>query len=336
MKTVELGRTGQRISQLGLGCMHLGTATDQNTSMRMLDRFVDAGGSFLDTADCYAWWPSPGCRGGESEETLGRWFTRSGRRDDVFLATKGGAAIRDLAAVWGDRETPDWDLARRTRVGAGGSTLRRAIDGSLRRLGTDHIDLYYVHVDDQSTPLEETLAALAEIVQAGKARYLGWSNVSVWRLERIRQLCTRHGWPAPVALQQQHTYLRQRPGSSHYTVVSHEQLDYLRAHEDLTLVPYAPILKGVYDDPVKRKSHWAMEPFRGPDTDARLAVLDQLAADHGVTPGQLVIAWMLHQTSPRMVPLAGPRTMGQFEGTLPALDISLTAEELTRLDQAGT
>ena len=130
--------------------------------------------------------------------------------------------------------------------GAGGDTLRRAIDDSLRRLGTDHVDLYYVHVDDRTTPLEETLEALAAIVSAGKARYIGWSNVRTWRLERIRQLCAeRNGWPAPVALQQQHSYLRRRAGLSHASIVDDEQLDYLRANRrGLTLVAYSPILKG--------------------------------------------------------------------------------------------
>jgi aryl-alcohol dehydrogenase-like predicted oxidoreductase len=337
MKTVELGRTGERVGQLGLGCMLMGTLTDESSSMRMLNRFVDAGGTFLDTADCYAWWPRRGCRGGESEELLGRWFAGGGRRDDVFLATKGGAAIRDLAAVWGgDGDEPDWELARRSRAGAGGETLRRAIDGSLRRLGIDYVDLYYVHIDDRSTPLEETLEALAGIVQAGKARYIGWSNVITWRLERIRQLCARYEWPSPVALQQQHTYLRQRPGSSHHTIVTHEQLDYLRTHDDLTLVLYASILKGIYNDPFKRRDHWAMAPFRGSDSDARFAALDEVAAEHGATPNQLVLAWLLHQTSPAMVPLTTARTEEQYAATMPALDIQLTDEQLARLDDAGT
>lgn len=334
METVELGRTGERVSRLGLGCMHMGTATDQATSFRVLDRFLDVGGTFLDTADCYAWWSeSPG--GGESEELLGRWFATRGRRDEVFLATKGGAGPRDLDAVWKSGDTPDRDLAARTRLGAGGDTLRRAIDASLRRLGTDYVDLYYVHVDDRTTPLEETLAALAGIVQAGKARYVGWSNVSVWRLERIRQLCARHGWPAPVALQQQHTYLRQRPGSAHSTIVSHEQLDYLRENPEITLVPYAPILKGIYDDPAKRKEHWVMGPFRGSDADARFAALDKVAGELGVNPNQLVLGWFLHQDTPPMVPLMGPRTWEQFAAALPALEIRLTGDQLSVLDEAG-
>ncbi|MBX6354761.1 MAG: aldo/keto reductase [Micromonosporaceae bacterium] len=335
MRTIELGRTGEQVSQLALGCMLMGTATDEASSFTMLDRYVDAGGNFLDTANCYAWWPGRQYTGGESESLLGRWFTRTGRRDQVFLATKGSAWVHNLDQVWAGRDEPDWDLARANFEGAGAQTLRRAVDDSLRRLRTDHIDLYYVHVDDRATPLEETLEALAGIVRAGKVRYLGWSNVRTWRLERIRQLCQRNGWPAPVALQQQHTYLRRRAGLVHDSIVDDEQMDYLRSHDDLTLVAYSPILKGVYDDPAKRRGHPAMEPYEGPDAQARLAVLGELADELGVTPNQLVLAWLLHQDSPPLVPLIGPRTVEQYEAALPALDIKLTDDQLRRLDTAG-
>jgi aryl-alcohol dehydrogenase-like predicted oxidoreductase len=335
MQTVDLGRTGARVTQLALGCMLMGTLTDEETSVRILDNYLDAGGGFLDTANCYAWWPRQGNQGGESEELLGRWLARGGRRDRVFLATKGSAYIHDRDGLWRDGE-PDWDLAGQRFEGAGGDTLRRAIDGSLRRLGTDHVDLYYVHVDDRSTPLEETLEALAGIVQAGKARYIGWSNVRTWRLERIRQLCERNGWPAPVALQQQHSYLRRRAGLDTASIVDDEQLDYLRANRDLTLVAYSPILKGVYDDPAKRRDHWMMASYAGPDADARFAALESVAAEVGATPNQTVLAWLLHQTEPVMVPLIGPRTYEQYENLLPALSVKLSGDQLARLDAAGS
>jgi aryl-alcohol dehydrogenase-like predicted oxidoreductase len=335
MRSIELGRTGEQVSQLALGCMLMGTATDEASSVTMLDRYVDAGGNFLDTANCYAWWPARQYTGGESESLLGRWFERTGRRDEVFLATKGSAWVLNQDEVWAGRDEPDWEIARANFEGAGADTLRRAVDDSLRRLRTDHIDLYYVHVDDRSTPLEETLEALDGIVRSGKVRYLGWSNVRTWRLERIRQLCAQHGWAAPAALQQQHTYLRRRAGLSHSSIVDDEQMDYLRNHDDLTLVAYSPILKGVYDDPGKRIGHWAMEPYEGPDADARVAVLTEVAAEVGVTPNQLVLAWLLHQGSPRLVPLIGPRTVDQYEAALPALDVKLTSDQLERLDSAG-
>lgn len=335
MQTVELARTGEQVSQLALGCMLMGTATPPDESFAILDRYLDAGGTFLDTADCYTWWLNRGSAGGESEELLGRWFAADrSRRDRVFLATKGSAVVDRVAEVWPAGGEPDWDLARSRFVGAGGDTLRRSVDDSLRRLGVDHIDLYYVHVDDRSTPLEETLAALAEIVAAGKVRYLGWSNVRTWRLERIRQLCQRHGWPAPVAVQQQHSYLRRRAGLSNVSIVDDEQLDYLREHDDLSLVAYSPILKGCYE-PDRRGSTWVMEPYQGPDADARLAALDRLAPEVSATPSQLVLAWLLAQQRPRILPLIGPRTLAQYESAITATGITLSREQVELLTAAG-
>jgi len=335
VQTTELGNTGVPVSQLALGAMQMGNATPEDDSIRILDRYLDVGGSFIDTADCYEWWGSPGSRGGESEELLGRWMRSGNHRDRIFLATKGTALPAYSPDLWGPDGTPNWELARSTFAGAGANTLREALDGSLRRLGTDHVDLYYVHVDDLSTPLEETLEALADLVRSGKTRYIGWSNVRTWRMERIRQLCAQNGWPAPVALQQQHSYLRPAGGGDAASIVSGEQLDYLREHDDLTLVAYSPILKGSYDDAAKRESHWQMAAYRGPDSDARLGALEEVAGEVGVTPNQLVVAWLLHQSRPRVIPLVGPRTSEQLENLLPALDVKLTGEQLTRLDDAG-
>lgn len=333
MKTVQLGRTGEQVAQLSLGCMIMGTATDEPTAVKMLDRYVEAGGNFLDTANCYCWWARQGSLGGESEELLGRWFARTGRRDDIFLATKGSGMVWDQDGVWRDG-VADWEIARRRFEGASAKTLTRAIDDSLRRLRTDHVDLYYVHVDDRRTPLEETLAALAGIVAAGKARHIGWSNVRTWRLERIRQLCAQHGWPAPVALQQQHSYLRRRAGLRHASIVDDEQMEYLEEHDDITLVAYSPILKGIYDSAAKRENHWAMDPYHGPDAEARLKILAEVADEVGATPNQVVLAWLL-QAKPTMVPLIGPRTLEQYEAALPALTVVLTDEQVARLDAAG-
>jgi aryl-alcohol dehydrogenase-like predicted oxidoreductase len=321
MRTVELGTTGVPVSQLALGAMLFGTRTDPATAHAMLDRYLDAGGGFVDTADCYAWWPGDAYQGGESETVLGDWLRRTGRRDDIFLATKGSGMPATLDGVRSDGEA-DWGRVR--FVGAGGDTLRQALDGSLRRLGVDHVDLYYVHVDDRSTPLEETLEALAGLVAAGKTRFIGWSNVRTWRLERIRQLCDRYGWPAPVALQQEHSYLRLRPGYDTPSIVDTEQVGYLREHPDLTLVAYSPILRGAYERP----GHASLTPYAGPDADVRIAAIQEVAADLGATPNQTVLAWMLHRADPVRVPLIGPRTMEQLESVLPALDLKLTEDHL--------
>jgi aryl-alcohol dehydrogenase-like predicted oxidoreductase len=192
-----------------------------------------------------------------------------------------------------------------------------------------------VHVDDRNTPLEETLEALAGIVASGKARHIGWSNVRTWRLERIRRLRSQNGWPAPVALQQQHTYLRRRAGLQHSSIVDDEQWDYLTEHPDLTLVAYSPILKGVYDDAAKRAGHWAMGPYEGADAEARIAVLTEVAAEVGATPNRVVLAWLLRQQSPRAIPLMGPRTWDQYRAGMGALDVVLTKDQLLRLEAAG-
>jgi aryl-alcohol dehydrogenase-like predicted oxidoreductase len=335
MQTTELGTTGVQVSQLALGAMQMGNATPEDDSHRILDRYLDVGGSFIDTADCYEWWAAKGSRGGQSEELLGRWMRAGHHRDEIFLATKGSGMPAASPELWAEDGTPNWELARDTFAGAGADTLRHALDGSLQRLGTDHVDLYYVHVDDRTTPLEETLEALAALVRSGKTRFIGWSNVRTWRMERIRQLCDRYGWPMPVALQQQHSYLRPRGGADPVSIVDGEQLDYLREHPDLTLVAYSPIIKGIYDSATKREHHWQMADYLGPDSDARLAVLGDVAADLQVTPNQLVVAWLMHQSSPRVIPLIGPRTSEQLDNLTPALEVKLTDEQLIRLDNAG-
>jgi aryl-alcohol dehydrogenase-like predicted oxidoreductase len=335
MKMLELGNTGWKVSELALGCMLMGTTTDEREARRMLDHYLEAGGNFLDTANCYAWFSQPGSSGGESEAVLGRWLADGGKRERVVLATKGGAMVRSPHAHWNAAGQLDWEAARRDFEGAGAGTLRRNVEDSLRRLKTDYIDLYYVHVDDWVTPLEETLEALAGLVRAGLVRSIGWSNVRTGRLQTIGRLCQAHGWPSPVALQQQHTYLRRRADVDSASIVDAEQMAHLLEHPELTLVAYSPILKGVYDDPGKRRGHWAMAPYAGPDSEARLERLVALARELDVRPNQLVLAWLLAQRAPRLVPLVGPRTLAQLEDNLAAASIELPRAVLAQLDAAG-
>jgi aryl-alcohol dehydrogenase-like predicted oxidoreductase len=322
MRKVELGRTGQQVSQVSLGCMLMGTRTDEETSARILRDYFDAGGAFLDTADCYAWWTSPDATGDESESTLGRLLGRE--RDRIFLATKVTARITDLAAARAHGHGGPY------YEGASAAVIRRGIDNSLRRLRTDHVDLYYVHVDDLKTPIEETLQALDEIVRAGKVRYVGWSNVRTWRLERVRAVAEQNGWVKPVALQQQHSYLRPRAGADTTSVVSDEMLHYLRHNEDIALVPYSPILQGIYDGEERRLGHWIWEQYAGPDADARLANVAKVAGELGVTGNQVALAWLLHQNT---FPIVGPRTWEQWEAYKPAFDLRFSDEQMAILGQ---
>lgn len=331
MEKIELGNTGVRVGQLGLGCMQMGTATDEATSFRMLDAFTDAGGDFLDTADCYMWWGGPQYSGGESEQLLATWLARNGNRDRVFLATKVGGQPTDVPGLHASGVTGEalWSNVRFEGVAA--DTVRRGIDGSLARLGVDHVDLYYVHVDDRKTPLEETLAALAEVVAAGKARFIGWSNVRTWRLDRVRQLAAQNGWPAPVAVQQRYSYLRQNPGTNHTSSAGEEMLDYLNDHRDVSLVAYSPILANLYDSP-DPQSHrfW---PLYG-NTRA-LDAVHTVAKEVGATGNQVALAWLLQRRDPQAFALMGPRTWEQFETIVPATGITLAPEQLEYLNNAG-
>lgn len=336
MKKVELGRTGRMVSQVSLGCMTMGTDTDEHTSARILDAYLDDGGDFLDTANCYAWWAGPGAAGGESEELLGKLL--KGRRDKIFLATKVSAAVTEPDRARGafrEDGSADWDQIARHFEGAGADVIRRGIDDSLRRLGTDHVDLYYIHVDDRATPLEETLAALDEIVRAGKVRHIGWSNIRTWRLERVRALAERHGWASPVAVQLQHSYLRPAAGADSASVVGGDMLDFLRDNGDITLAAYSSLLRGIYDDPVRRAAHPIWRTYAGPDGEARLAAIEKVARELGATGNQIALAWLLHQTSPGVVPLIGPRTWAHYEAIRPGFGLALSEEHLTLLNNAG-
>lgn len=342
-----LATTGRTLVPIALGAMLMGTRTPEDESRRILDhylgevqpRFTSPDGSpalaMIDTADCYCWWEARGDEGGHSESVLGRWMADAGVRDRVHLATKGTARVEGYADAWKDGD-PDWAYASSHFVGASAAVLEESLEASLERLGTASIDLYYIHVDDRSTPLEETLATLGGFVADGRIGAYGWSNVRTWRMATIRALCDAHGWPQPVALQQQHSYLRPRAGLRHGSIVSDEQLDYLEAHADLQLVAYSPVLKGVYSDRSRRADDfWAMGNYAGPDAEARYAALDEVAAATGATGNQVALAWMLAQASPRVLPLIGPRTWGQYLECIEALDLELTADQVARLDGAG-
>ncbi|WP_084039096.1 aldo/keto reductase [Demequina sp. NBRC 110053] len=332
---------------IALGAMLMGTRTPEEESRRILDhylgevapRFARPDGTpalaMIDTADCYCWWEAPGEEGGHSESLLGRWMADAGARDRILLATKGTGWVNGVENAWKDGEA-DWEYARAHFAGASAPVLERSVEASLDRLGTDHVDLYYVHVDDRSTPLEESLETLAGFVADGRIGAYGWSNVRTWRLAQIRALCAANGWPQPVALQQQHSYLHPRAGLRHGSIVSDEQLDYLESHPDLQLVAYSPILKGLFSEAGKRgDDFWAMGNYAGPDADARLAAVDDVARETGATGNQVVLAWMLAQDAPRVLPLIGPRTYDQYRENIAALDVELTTDQVERLDAAG-
>jgi aryl-alcohol dehydrogenase-like predicted oxidoreductase len=335
MKKVQLGKTGERVSQMCLGTMLMGTATDEDTSFAMLDSFREAGGDFFDTANCYAWWVGQ-AEGGESESLLGRWMKARGNRDEIFLATKGGAGIVDLPEARSPDGEVDWNTIASHYEGLAPDVLRKALEGSLRRLGVDTIDLYYIHVDDRITPMEETLRALNDFVQEGKVRYIGCSNIQTWRLERALNLSRENGWAPYVAIQNEYSYFRPLSGIN-MGVGGHtvdEQLDYLANNDNVTLMAYSPLLKGIYEDAEKRERYEKWPLFNTHDSQTRLAALSQMADELGVSNHQLVLAWLLHH-APRVIPIVGASGLEQLEHNLKAADIALSEGQMATLTSAG-
>ena len=344
----RFGTTDTYLTPMAVGAMIMGTRTPEPEARRILEHFLTdvtpryaapdgtAARGMVDTADCYCWWEVPGEMGGHSESLLGRFFADSGTRGATFLATKATGLLTDLDGVWQADGRANWEVARTKFVGSAPEVLRSSLAASLDRLGVDRIDLYYNHVDDRRTALADSVGTFASFVADGRIGAYGWSNVSTWRLAQIRAVAEANGWPQPAALQQQHSYLRKRAGLEHLSIPGDEQLDYLRAYDDLQLVAYSPVLKGLYSDPAKRApDFWAIDPYRGPDADARLAAVDAVASASGATGNQVVLAWLMAQASPRVLPLIGARTFDQYLECIEALDVTLTPGQLAELDAAG-
>lgn len=307
--------TGPDVSALCLGALPFGSLVDEETSIAILDHFVNAGGTFIDTADNYVCWVE-GFDGSESESLLGRWMQRRSNRDQIVLATKVGARPRRFND-WTDLE------------GLSATTIQRQAQQSLTRLRTDRIDLYYAHVEDRSVPLEETLGAFAGLVADGTVRVLGCSNHATWRIERSRAIARSHGWPSYQIIQQRHTYARPRPGAT-FGVQRHvddELLDYVRHEPDLTLLGYSTLLFGAYG----RADKAIPEQYDHPGTVERVRVLHEVAREIGATPNQVVLAWLLGGDPP-VIPILGVSTVAQLEECLAAVNIKLDEEIRTRLD----
>ncbi len=314
MTNVSLGRSGAEVSELCLGAMYFGSRTNEDTSVALLDRYLEAGGSFIDTANAYARWV-PGCEGGESEALLARWMKVRKNRTDLFLASKVGfpAPVDGL------------------EFGATADQIERACEASLRRLGTEVIDLYYVHADDRSSPFEERLEAFERLRRAGKIRYCGASNITDWRLEEAHWIAHERGWADYCCVQQRYSYVRAQSGAIYdpHVTVDEEFLDYARVR-GLTILAYSPLLGGAYT----RKDRDFPEQYHGPDTDARLAALNAVARARGATPNQTVLAWLM-KSDPPVIPVIGASTSDQLEELLAASELVLAPEELETLSQAG-
>ncbi|MFE3518302.1 aldo/keto reductase [Streptomyces sp. NPDC059166] len=317
--------TRREVSVVSLGTMLFGTATDEATSFALLDRFVEAGGTFVDTSNNYSFWVN-GTQGGESEELLGRWIRSRGIGDEITFATKLGA--RPNAPSTGF----SLDIE-----GLSAKVVRESAERSRDRLGIERIHLLYAHVMDESTPLEETVEAFGGVVEDGIAGLLGASNHWAWRIERARALAAAAGLPGYEVLQHHHSYLRQRMDvpslrspDGNQGLVSGDLLSYVRANPSITQVAYTPLLSGAYvrdDKPLG-------PGFEHAGTPARLAALAEVAEETGATANQVVLAWLLGGDIP-VLPLVGASSVAQLDESLAAVDLELTPEQRTKLDSAN-
>lgn len=306
----KLGTSDLDVSRLCLGGNVFGWTADQETSFAVLDGYARAGGNFVDTADSYSAW-AEGHSGGESETIIGKWLASRGNRDGIVVATKVGMlrGADDLKA----------------------STIERSAEGSLRRLGVDHIDLYYAHRDDPGTPQEETLAAFDRLVRAGKVRHVAASNYTAERLTSALAVAEREGFAKFVALQQAYNLVDR----------SYEgELSRAVADNGLSSAPYWGLAKGFLTG--KYRPGVAVESARAAaaskyldDRGLRiLGALDEVAGDHGTTPAAVALAWLAEQPTVA-APIASARTVDQLAALLPALDLELKPDEVEALTTAS-
>ncbi|MFI9560077.1 aldo/keto reductase [Nonomuraea endophytica] len=305
--------------RLALGTIGFGTAVTMDDTFALLDRFAEAGGTMIDTANNYPFWVE-GCTGDESEVAIGAWLAARGNRDRVVLSTKAGAR----PTVAGDRTLDSME-------GLSASAIAKAAEGSLTRLRTDYIDVYWSHIDDASIPLEESLGAFNALAEDGKIRALGASNMRAWRLERARNVSVGRGWMPYTHLQLRHTYLRPRPltrqAESAHVLVTEETLEHV-ADSGISLWAYNTLMSGSYTG---RPDRPLPESYDHPGTTRRLAVLREVAGELGATPNQVVLAWLLADGH---VPIVGATRLAQLEEAIGATALTLDPAQKDRLDAA--
>lgn len=315
MEYRTLGASGAVVSTYALGTMTFGNETDEAGSHAQLDRYVEAGGNFVDTADVYT--------AGVSEEIVGRWLAKTS--SDVVLATKGRFPTGD-----GPND-----------VGTSRRHLRKALDASLQRLGVDHIDLYQLHAWDPVTPLEETLSFLEDAVRAGKVSYAGLSNFTGWQLQKACDLIAYRGWSPLVTLQPQYNLLVRE---IEWEIVPAAQ------ENGLGLLPWSPLgggwLTGKYsfDEEPAGATRLGENPDRGVESWYRRSrnqrvrdvvdALREIAEARGISMAQVALAWLVDRPALTSV-ILGARTLEQLDDNLAAADLHLTPEETAKLDEAS-
>lgn len=308
MEYRALGRTGAQVSALCLGCMNFGDDADEAASTEIIDRALDAGVNFLDTADVYS--------RGKSETVTGRALARDGKRDRVFLATKGFNKMDDTDPnAWGSHRFH----------------LIKACEDSLRRLGTDHIDLYQMHRPQSSVPIDETLRALDDLVRSGKVRYIGTSTFAAYQVVESLWASKEYGLNRFICEQPPYNLLDRR--------IERELLPMCRTY-GIGVIPWAPIAGGLLSgkyrlgQPRPAGARYEKGAFNNRDNDTALAAVEKyltFCEERGVVPAQFALAWCLAQPGVTS-PIIGPRTLEQMDDYLKALDLTVTDEDAKRID----
>lgn len=314
MKKLPLGNTGVDVSVLSLGCMRLGWRPDKEASMGLMDQYVEAGGTFLDTANIYGFsGPNLDIHTGEvSELLLGEWMKARGNRQEMFVASKVGVQHGDVVR------------------GLTAELIETGCNDSLKRLGVDTIDLYYAHADDRNTPLEEMMEAFDRLVKAGKVRFLAVSNFRLWRIVEAQWISGNHNWASFCAVQHRYSYLRSKPGANfgNQIEMTSDMIEYAK-EKNICLLAYSPLLGGAFT----RSDVEPGEQYTGADGQARLAALNAVAKEVGATPNQVVLAWML-KSDPPVIPVVAASRTEQMTENLGALAVELSDEQMERLNTA--
>jgi aryl-alcohol dehydrogenase-like predicted oxidoreductase len=315
MQLRELGRSGLQVSPLAFGGNVFGWTVDEAQSFRLLDAWLDAGFNFVDTADVYSSWV-PGHVGGESETIIGKWLRQSGKRNRVVLATKVGKPMDD------------------GKVGLSAAYIREAVDASLMRLKTDHIDLYQSHDDDAGTPLEETMEAFAGLIKAGKVRAIGASNYSAPRLAEALDVSERLGLPRYESLQPLYNLYDR--------AVFEDALAPLCLERGVGVINFYALAAGFLTGKYRSEAD-AGKSARGANTTKKylnarglriLAALDAVAATHGATPAQVAIAWQIAQPAVT-APIASATSTAQLDELTKAATLKLDDASIAALDAAS-
>lgn len=313
MQLRPLGKSPLLIAPLAFGGNVFGWSADEKRSFELLDAFVDAGGNLIDTADVYSAWV-PGNRGGESETIIGKWLKKSGKRAQVVISTKVGK--------W--TEQP----------GLSPVNIRQAVDGSLKRLQVDCIDLYQAHEDDASVPLEETLDAFGRLIDQGKLRVIGASNYGAARFADALAVSKQHGLPRYESLQPEYN-LVSRTGYEH-------ELEPLIRRENIGVISYYALASGFLSGKYRSAADLAKSAARGgavkkfltPHGLQVLAALDAVAAAHHVTPAQVALAWLIARPG-LTAPIVSATSVEQLHELLGATSLQLAHDEIAQLDLAS-